>query len=522
MTTTHQSAPLSDFTIEEERAQLQMLTDFALDAVIIMEESGRIIEWNPRAEEMFGWGRNEAIGAMVNELIVLPRFLESHHRWFERFSNSPPGEMMNERHKLLGMRSDGSEIPVEVTMWTLHPSGGRGRKLCSAFIRDLSPIEDAAKMQARLAAIVDSSDDAIIGKDLDGTILAWNRGAERLYGYTAAEAIDSHISLIIPPDKPDELREITDRLQRGEHIEHFDTTRLTKTGQRIDVSLTVSPIFGRHGEPIGASSIARDVTDRKRLESESRKLNEELERRVDQRTAELAEANRRLEGLVESKTDFVASVSHELRTPLTSVIGFAELLMDSSTEFDREQRLDLLAAIADQGYELANIVEDLLVAARSEIGDLNVSKVSVNLKAQTAQVMESMRNDEARAVALSGEAQFVIADPQRVRQILRNLVTNAIRYGGPNIAVSVGEPVDGLASVIVSDDGNGIPDSAREKVFDPYTRAHSRGEGTTESFGLGLAISRDLARLMGGDLRYRRTDRTEFILELPVDLSRYT
>jgi signal transduction histidine kinase len=241
---------------------------------------------------------------------------------------------------------------------------------------------------------------------------------------------------------------------------------------------------------------------------------------VEQRTSELAEANARLEKLVTSKTDFVASVSHELRTPLTSVIGFAELLMDSSVEFDREQRRDLLGAIADQGYELANIVEDLLVAARSEIGDLQVTKVPVNVRAQTAQVLESMRAGNAGSIEIVGDPEYGLADPQRVRQILRNLLTNALRYGGPAVEVRTGPPEGGLVTVTVSDDGPGIPDESCDKIFMPYTRAHGR-PSNTESFGLGLAISRDLARLMGGDLEYRRTDRTEFTLTLPVDLERY-
>ncbi|MFP4074594.1 MAG: ATP-binding protein, partial [Actinomycetota bacterium] len=305
----------------------------------------------------------------------------------------------------------------------------------------------------------------------------------------------------------------------GDSITQFDTVRVARDGREVDVSLSASPIFDSNGEPIGASSIARDVTERKRLEEKSRRLNEELELRVQQRTAELAEVNRKLERQVASKTDFVASVSHELRTPLTSVIGFAELLMDSTAEFDKEQRRELLGSIADQGYELANIVEDLLVAARAEIGDLNVSKVPVNLRAQTAQVLESMRDEAAATITIPGEELYVIADPQRVRQILRNLLTNAIRYGGPHIEAEISGPVDGFASVTVSDDGEGIPPHARDTIFEPYDRGDN-ATAISESFGLGLSISRALARLMGGDLEYRRTERTEFVLSLPAEPER--
>ncbi|MFP4554127.1 MAG: PAS domain S-box protein [Actinomycetota bacterium] len=515
MTTTHENASLRGFTGEEQRMQLRMLIEHALDAVVFMDESGRVVEWNPRAEELFGWTRDEALGQTVSELIVLPRFRESHERWMERFA---AGDHIDGRLRLLGRRRDGSEMPLEVTIWSVDPSNG-GQRMASAFIRDRSVEEQAAEMQARLAAIVDSSDDAIVGMDLDGYITSWNRGAERLYGYMSEEAIGRHTTFIIPPERSGDVNMLLQRLARGDSITQFDTVRVARDGREVDVSLSASPIFDSNGEPIGASSIARDVTERKRLEEESRRLNEELELRVQQRTAELAEVNRKLERQVASKTDFVASVSHELRTPLTSVIGFAELLMDSTAEFDKEQRRELLGSIANQGYELANIVEDLLVAARAEIGDLNVSKVPVNLRAQTAQVLESMRDEAAATITIPGEARYVIADPQRVRQILRNLLTNAIRYGGPHIEAEISGPVDGFASVTVSDDGEGIPPDARDTIFEPYDRGDN-ATAISESFGLGLSISRALARLMGGDLEYRRTERTEFVLSLPVDPER--
>lgn len=516
MTTTREHSALGVFTVEEERVQLRRLTEFAPDAVVIMDASGRIVEWNPKAEEIFGWSRHEALGSLVSEMIVLPRYLESHEKWMGRFAT---GETVDERRRLLGQRRDGTEIAVEATMWTIS-APGTGRRLCSAFLRDLSLVDEAENTRARLAAIVDSSEDAIIGMDLDVNIQSWNLGAENLYGYTAAEALGRHISFLVPPERAADAALIMGRLSRGEALEHFDTVCVTKRGERIDVSVSVSPIRDTFGVPVGASSISRDITQRKRFEAESHRLQEELERRVDARTAELEAANRKLERLVASKTDFVASVSHELRTPLTSVIGFAELLMDSSSEFNREQRHDLLGAIADQGYELANIVEDLLVAARSEIGDLNVCSVSVNLRAQTAQVLESMRNEEARAIVIEGAPQFVLADPQRVRQVLRNLVTNAIRYGGPNIGIRVDEPNDGQVAVVVSDDGEGISDDARDRIFEPYERGDD-DKLVGDSFGLGLAISRALARLMGGDLSYRHVGRTEFVLSLPIDTSRY-
>lgn len=486
------------------RSQLRMLTEAALDAVVSADGTGTILEWNPKAEEVFGWTRDEAIGNNVVDLIVVPKYRDSHLRWMERFDGRVDDVVLNDRLELVGLRKDGTEVSVEATIWTNpSPEGSR----FTAMIRDLTGKEREVEDRSRLFAVIDSSEDAIVACDLRGTILDWNPGAEALYGYTAEEALGSHVSMVFLPDRPDDLPDIIRRLDKWGSIKSLDGKRLTKTGEIVDVSTSVSLIRNRHGQPIGTSSIDRDITDRKRAE-------EELERRVAERTAELAEANRKLESLVASKTEFVASVSHELRTPLTSVIGFAELLRDSASEIDPDQRFDLLDEIADQGYELANIVEDLLVAARAEIGDLNVSCVSVNLAAQTAQVLESMRAKESSNIQVLGSSPPALADPQRVRQILRNLITNAVRYGGPNVVIEIGHDTE-RATVSVSDDGEGIAEDARATIFEPYTRAHHR-PGVTESLGLGLAISRELARLMGGDLNYHQNNHCEFTISLPL------
>jgi PAS domain S-box-containing protein len=259
--------------VEEERVQLRMLTEFAPDAVVIVDDSGRIIEWNPRAEEIFGWCRQEAIGRLVSESIVPTRFRPSHDKWMARFAS---GEQVDERRRLLGLRRDGTEVPVEATFWTITTPGS-GRRLCSAFLRDLSSLERAADAQAQLAALVDSSVDAIISMDLDAVIETWNHGAERLYGYMAVEAVGRHISFMIPPERAGDAVGIIERLGGGESLDPFDTVRITKTGEQVDVSMSVSPIVDELGVPVGASSIARDITQRKAYEAEARSLRQDLE-----------------------------------------------------------------------------------------------------------------------------------------------------------------------------------------------------------------------------------------------------
>jgi signal transduction histidine kinase len=224
----------------------------------------------------------------------------------------------------------------------------------------------------------------------------------------------------------------------------------------------------------------------------------------------------RLESLVRSKDEFVASVSHELRTPLSAVLGFAQILRDESHDLTPSERLELTNTIANEANDIAGIVEDLLVAARSEIGALHVTKVPVDLRANVAQVVEVMppTSQELIHIGLQRPDARAVGDPVRVRQIIRNLLSNAIRYGGDRITVDI-VAIEGTMLVSVSDNGPGVPPSERERIFEAYEIAHDPGSQPS-SVGLGLAVARRLARLMGGELSYERTGNVSvFELQLP-------
>ena len=221
-----------------------------------------------------------------------------------------------------------------------------------------------------------------------------------------------------------------------------------------------------------------------------------------------------LEELVRAKGEFIASVSHELRTPLTVVVGFADLLRRTGTDLSSSDRAHMVAVIAEQSEEVSAIVEDLLVAARTDMEELTVTPIPIYLRAETTQVLETLYQSDS--VAVRGHPPTAHADPARVRQILRNLLTNAKRYGGEKVGVELGRKSDAVASLIVKDDGDPIPTEDRERIFEPYQRARSQPE-RPGSIGLGLAVSRRLARLMGGDLTYRHEDgHSIFELSLPV------
>ncbi len=209
-----------------------------------------------------------------------------------------------------------------------------------------------------------------------------------------------------------------------------------------------------------------------------------------------------------SKDELIASIFHEMRTPLTAVVGFAQLLQNEDSGLSSDERTDLIQSIADEGLDLTNLVEDLLTAAKAESGTLTVVSVPVDLRANAAQVLETLNREQP--IDLDGPSVRVIGDPGRVRQILRNLISNAIRYGGERIrVVAIG---DENPRIQVRDDGAGIPVEERELVFDPYQRASAAPE-LSASMGLGLTISRSLARLMGGDITYAYED-GESIFEL--------
>jgi signal transduction histidine kinase len=231
-----------------------------------------------------------------------------------------------------------------------------------------------------------------------------------------------------------------------------------------------------------------------------------------------SEEFQQLRELTQAKDQFLASIGHELRTPLTSVLGFAELLRGDTSDLSEEERLSMISSVADEAMDLASIVDDLLVAARSELDLLVVTQVPVSTRAQVAQVLEASGKGTIEMIPIIGEPENpyrALGDPGRVRQILRNLITNARRYGGDRVEVRLNVNAEHV-SVVVADNGDGVPEADRDEIFTAYYRAHS-SQSQPAALGIGLSVARQLARLMNGDLAYRRADGwTFFELQLPV------
>jgi two-component system CheB/CheR fusion protein len=239
------------------------LLDSALDCIISMDASGNVTEFNPAAERVFGYTRDQALGRELASLIIPPDQRDRHRNGLQHYLETGEGPVLGKRIEVKALRADGSEILVELAITALRRENG---PIFTAYLRDITDRTRGEEASRRLAAIIESSDDAIISKDLNGIITSWNLAAERLFGYKADEIIGQSILTLIPPDRQHEEPRILGRIRRGERIDHYETVRRRKDGTLLDISVTVSPLKDKTGKIIGASKIARDITDRIRNE----------------------------------------------------------------------------------------------------------------------------------------------------------------------------------------------------------------------------------------------------------------
>src|SRR5437879_6480724 len=365
---------------------------------------------------------------------------------------------------------------------------------------------------ARLAAIVDASDDAIVSKTLNGMITSWNHAAERMFGWTAAEAIGQPITLIVPEERRAEEDEVIARIRRGERVEHFDTVRITRDRRLIDVSVTVSPVRDSAGGIVGASKIARDITERRRIEEERRQL---LSRERGARE-EAERANR-------AKDEFLAVVSHELRTPLNGVFGWARMLQ--SADVDEPTRQRALAAIVRGAAAQVRLIEDLLDVSRVVTGNLRLDLRLVDLRNVIEAALETVRPAAAAkhieiVEELDPSPATVMGAPDRLQQVLWNLLMNAVKFtprrGRARVGLRRGETA---AEITVTDSGEGIGPDVLPYVFDRFRQEDSSSTRAHAGLGLGLALVRHIVELHGGSVTAESPGKgrgATFVVRLPL------
>jgi PAS domain S-box-containing protein len=358
-----------------------------------------------------------------------------------------------------------------------------------------------------LAAVVDSSDDAIISKDLNGIVTSWNRGAERTFGYTVAEMIGQPILRMIPPDRGDEEPAILERLRRGERMDHFETIRVCKNGKRINVSLTISPIRDASGKIVGASKIARDITEQKVAQER------------------LAEAYAALRRADQMKAEFISTLSHELRTPLNAISGWVQILEEGASQEEISEGLEV---IGRNVRIQARLVDDLLDISRIEAGKLSLEIQPVDVRTVISAAVDAVRPAaEAKEVRLtsacSAAAVHVMADKNRLQQVLWNLLANAVKFSKKSGRVQVSSRcVDSHLEISVTDNGIGITPEDLDRVFERFSQADASSTRKHGGLGLGLAIARRLAEMHGGTIAARSEGLghgSTFVVQLPIPVA---
>lgn len=363
----------------------------------------------------------------------------------------------------------------------------------------------------RLAAIVESADDAIASKTLEGVITSWNRGAEKLFGYSAQEIIGRHVTVLFPPDRIPEEQTILDRIQRGQRIEHYETERIRKDGTSVAVALTISPIRNDAGEIIGASKIARDITEQKRRDEERETLlkSEQAARAAAERAGVL-------------KDEFLATLSHELRTPLNAILGWAQVLTTRPDELVLREGLE---AIERNARAQTQLIADLLDMSRIVSGrirlDVQLSDMTVVIDAALDAVrpMAQAKNIRLRKI-IDPLAGPVSGDPTRLQQIIWNLLSNAIKFTPKDGSVDLLlERVNSHLELTVHDTGMGIHPDFLPFVFERFRQADSSATRSFGGLGLGLSIVKHLVELHGGSVRVKSAGEGQgatFIVCLPV------
>jgi PAS domain S-box-containing protein len=337
-----------------------------------------------------------------------------------------------------------------------------------------------------LSALIESADDAIISKTLDGIITSWNKGAERIFGYTADEVIGQPVTVLIPPGHEDEEPAILARLRAGERIEHYETVRVRKDGRRIDISLTVSPIKGPKGDIIGASKIARDITDQR----QARKA--------------LDAAYRQAEESSRLKEEFLATISHELRTPLSAILGWARMLRLG--QLSKENAAKALDTIERNARAQAQLIDDLLDVSRIVTGKLRMDVRPSDPNSFIDAAVDAVRPAaEAKGVRVQKVIDTglisIPGDPVRLQQVIWNLLSNAIKFTPRGGRVQIrSERVNSHLEIVVSDTGQGIAPDFLPHVFDRFRQADQKTSRQHGGMGLGLAIVRHLVELHGGNV----------------------
>jgi len=452
-----------------EERRLRSLLDVAPDAMVVVDQAGKVVLTNTQTEKLFGYNQEEILGLPV-EVLIPERSRERHRGHRGKFSAEPRVRRMGAKLQLFGLRKDGTEFPVEISLSPIETAEGI---LVTSAIRDITERKSAEESRLRLASIVESSDDAIISKNLDGVIVSWNGGAQRIYGYTEAEALGKPITILVPGELVDEEDKILERVSAGERIEHYETVRVTKERKGINVSLSMSPIKDSSGMILGLCSISRDITPRKQMEEAlsdmSRKLIEsqeqerarigrELHDDINQRLAMLSleleqlaqnpsEVERRVQELRKTMAEIsndVQALSHDLHSSKLEYLGVVAGMKSWCKEFAERQKIEIgfrsdVSSVLPLavGLSLFRVLQEALNNAIKHSG---VKRIEVQLREDSGEI-HLIVNDLGKGfdleAALQGTGLGLTSMRERVRLVNGTISIESKLMGGTTIHVHV-------------------------------------------------------------------------------------
>jgi PAS domain S-box-containing protein len=468
------------------------------DAIVAVNEQGVIIQANSQAEALFGYTRDELIGQKI-EMLVPERQRPQHGLHRERFHQYPKIRRMGSGLDLYGRRRDGTEFPVEISLSPLSLDGAlvvlsvirdiTGRKRIEEELRHANEELERRKTrelrdsQNRLSLITDSSQDAIIGKSLDGIITHWNKGAEQIYGYTPQEIIGKPISMLAPPERAEEIPQILRKIRNGERVEYFESVRVTKDKRKLNMSISVSPIHDAEGRIVGASTIARNITTQKKVEDQLRQ-------------SQKMEAVGRLAG----------GIAHDFNNLLGIVTACSELLK-GKVELSAIEYVDNIREATKRG---ASLTKQLLAFSRRQPAQPQILELNERLK-EVSKLLRPLMGDDVEVTLLSRSSTAIVElDPGQLDQIVVNLAVNArdAMPRGGRLIIEVGGFIfdDAFAKqhppmtagsyvmLAISDNGIGMDEATRARIFEPFFTTKEIGKGT----GLGLSTVYGIIQQSGG------------------------
>jgi PAS domain S-box-containing protein len=486
--------------IHLEQGRLQATLTSIGDGVIVTDVRGYVQFLNPVAEALTGWKQEEARGKTLEAVFDIVN--ETSRNRVE----NPAARALREgivvglaNHTILIAR-DGSEVAIDDSAAPIRNENGAASGVILVF-RDVTAARAVENVRARLSAIIEGSDDAIIGKDLEGRITSWNKGAESIFGYSQLEAIGRPITMLIPPDRLAEETDILRRLRRGKRVSHFETVRITKSRRKVPVSLTISPIYDGEGNVVGASKIARDISDRKKAERELKEAHRQLQRHAEALEQQVAERTSELKSSLEELETFSSGLSHDLKTPLRAITGYAQAVLQDYGPSLSGGALELVQRIEQISGRLARFVDDVLSYARILSGSIDLERVELNVL--VPRVLEEYPH--AKQVNAEVKIQEPLLPVQGhvalLTQVVANLVSNAVKFVSPGTRPELriwSESRGGTVRLWVEDNGIGISKTEQQKVFELFARL--TGSNTYEGTGVGLAVVQRAVRRMGGEV----------------------